>query len=84
MKILNVEVKTHNKREDKLIAIINSKINSCREYIQGELFGNNTRSIVRRNLIECDNLFLALYFMDLVDVTTIKPDLEKEFKIDLY
>lgn len=84
MKILNVEVKTHNKREINLINIINSKINICREYTKENTFGDNTRSIVKRNLLECDNLFLALYYMDLVPVTTIKQDLEKEFNIDLY
>lgn len=84
MKILGVEVKTHNKREIHLVAIINSKINICREYMKENTFGDNTQSIVKRNLLECDNLFLALYYMDLVPVTTIKPDLEKEFKIDLY
>ena len=84
MKILCVEVKTHNEREKHLVNIIISKIERCREYIENNTFGDNTRSIVKRNLLECDNLFLALYYMDLVPYTTIKPDLEKEFNIDLY
>lgn len=84
MKILEIEVKTHNKREKHLVNIINSKINRCRDYMQGNTFGDKTQSIVKRNLLETDNLFLALYYMDLVEVTTIRPDLEKEFNIDLY
>lgn len=84
MKILEVEVKTHNKREMQLVSIINSKINICRDYMKENTFEHNTTSIVKRNLLECDNLFLALYYMDLVPVTTIRPDLEKEFNINLY
>ena len=84
LKILNVEVKTHNEREDFLVRIINSKINTCREYIEQNTFGDGTKSVVKRNLIECDNLYLALYYMDLVETTTIRWDLEKEFNIDLY
>lgn len=84
MKILGVEVKTHNKREQVLVRIINSNIERCRDYIECNAFGNNTQSAVERILKETDNLFLALYYMELVEVTTIKPDLEKEFKIDLY
>lgn len=84
MKILGVEVKTHNKREQVLVRIINSNIERCRDYIECNAFGNNTRSAVERILKETDNLFLALYYMELVEVTTIKPDLEKEFNIDLY
>lgn len=33
MKILGVEVKTHNKREQVLVRIINSNIERCRDYI---------------------------------------------------
>lgn len=84
MKILNVEVKTHNKREQVLVRIINSNIKRCRDYIQKNAFGDNTRSAVERILKETDNLFLALYYMELVEVTTIKPELEKEFNVDLY
>ena len=84
MKILNVEVKTHNQREKHLVNIINSNINRCRDYMERNTFEDNTRSIIKRTLLETDNLFLALYYMDLVPVTTIRPDLEKEFNIDLY
>lgn len=84
MKILNVEVKTHNKREKFLVTIINNKIELCKEWAQENTFGDNTRSVVKRNLLECDSLFLALYYMELVEVTTIKQELEKEFNIDLY
>ena len=84
MKILNVEVKTHNEREKHLVNIINSNINRCRDYMDHDTFGNNTQSVIKRTLLECDNLFLSLYYMDLVPYTTLKPDLEKEFKIDLY
>lgn len=84
MKILDVEVKTHNEREKHLVNIINSNINRCRDYMERETFGHNTRSVIKRTLLECDTLFLALYYMELVPYTTIKPDLEKEFNIDLY
>lgn len=84
MKILEIEVKTHNKREKHLVNIINSNINRCRDYMECNAFGDNTKSVVKRTLLETDNLFLALYYMDLVEVTTIRPDLEKEFDIDLY
>lgn len=84
MKILNVEVKTHNEREKILVRIINSNIERCRGYVQENTFGDNTRSIVKRTLLETDALFLALYYMELVEVTTIRPELEKEFNIDLY
>lgn len=84
MKILDVEIKTHNEREKHLVNIINNKIEMCREWLQGNTYGDGTQSIVKRNLLECDNLFLALYYMELVEVTTIRPDLEKEFNIDLY
>ena len=83
MKILEIEVKTHNKREKLLVTIINSNIERCREYMRENAFGDNTRSAVERILKETDALFLALYYMELVEVTTIKPYLEKEFNIDL-
>jgi hypothetical protein len=84
MKILNVEVKTHNEREKILVRIINSNIERCRGYVEENTFGDNTRSVVKRILLETDALFLALFYMELVEVTTIRPDLEKEFGIDLY
>lgn len=84
MKILNVEVKIHNKREKHLVFVINGIIERCRDYVERNAFGDDTRPIVKRNLLECDSLFLALYYMDLVPYTTLKPDLEKEFNIDLY
>ena len=84
MKILNVEVKTHNESEKHLVNIINSNLNRCRDYMERNAFGDNTQSIIKRTLLECDNLFSALYYMELVEVTTIRPDLEKEFNIDLY
>lgn len=84
MKILNVEVKTHNKREEQLVRIINTSIDTCRNYIENNTFGDRTHRIVKRNLLECDSLFKALYFMNLVLDNSIITELEKEFNIDLY
>lgn len=81
MKILNVEVKVHNERERNLVNMINDMIDRSHRYLDGNVFGDETIETVRIVLRECDNLFLALYYMDLVEKPHLFDELREEFGI---
>lgn len=68
--ILNVrggiEVKPHNKREEKTVRIFNQNLEQIRMYKKENTFGENTKSIIQRNLNELNGWLSMFYFMDML------------------
>ena len=63
MTILGVTVKTHNKREERLVNIINRDIETVEEYDRENTFKERTERIIRNCVDDINGLLTALYFM---------------------
>lgn len=80
-KILDIEITTNNERERKLVRIINQKIELCDTWLKENSYGDKTERIIYKNIDEINNVFLALYFMNLTEIPTILSKLYDKFNI---
>lgn len=82
MKIYNVYVKTHNKRERDFVFIISSRINFCRHYLKNDIFDKDTPLHIKRELIEIRHLIESLFYLNLInqfDYKLILDSINDEF-----
>lgn len=61
-----VVVTIHNKREEMLVRIIKSRINSVKEYYIKNKFGEKTFDICWRITEEVNTLFSSLFFLNCI------------------
>ena len=80
-KILDIEITTNNERERRLVRIINQKIELCDTWLKENAYGDKTERIIYKNIDEINNVFSALYFMNLTEIPTILNKLYDKFNI---
>lgn len=66
IKLLGTTVKVHNKREERLVRIIDNQADTMVRYHNENAFGENTYNILKRLAEEVSTQMATLYYMDCI------------------